>query len=122
MKKLGACTVPELHRNLTIDSYEIRGAALQFEREGISSQVHTDTYKMLAGNAGQHPIPKVEDVLLSILQTEMALSIREIAEKVDKSIPSTRHQINKLVEAGLAVPTASSTSRSRKYLRARASL
>ena len=77
---------------------------------------------MLAGNAGQHPIPKVEDVLLSILQTEMALSIREIAEKVDKSIPSTRHQINKLVEAGLAVPTASSTSRSRKYLRARTSL
>lgn len=122
MKKIGTCTVQELHRNLMIDSDEIRDAASQFEREDIISHVHADTYKMLADDAGQHPAPKVEDVLLSILQTDTALSIREIAEKVGKSVPSTRYYANKLVDAGLAVPTASSTSRNRKYLRKQASL
>lgn len=117
MKKMGTSTVQELHRSLMIDSDEIRDAASQFEREGIISHVHADTYKMLADNAGQHPTPKVEDVLLSILQTDTALSIREIAKKVGKSVPSTRYYVNKLVDAGLAVPTASSTSRNRKYLR-----
>ena len=105
-----------------IDSDEIREAASRFEREGIVSHVYADTYKMLADDAGQHPTPKVEDVLLSILQTDKALSIREIAEKVGKTVPSTRYHVNKLVEAGLAVPTASSTSRNRKYLRKQSSL
>ena len=34
-----------------------------------------------------------------------------------KSIPSTRYHVNKLIDMGLAVPTASGTSRNRKYLR-----
>ncbi len=122
MKKMGTSTVQELHRNLMIDSDEIREAAFQFEREGIVSRVHADTYRMLADDTGNHPAPEVEDVLLSILQTDKALSIQEIAEMLGKTVSSTRYHVKKLVEAGLAVPTASSTSRSRKYLRKQSSL
>lgn len=122
MKKMGTSTVQELHRSLMIDSDEIREAASRFEREGIVSHVYTDTYKMLADDSGKHPTPEVEDVLLSILQTDKALSIQEIAEMMGKTVPSTRYHVKKLVDAGLAVPTASSTSRSRKYLRKQASL
>ena len=122
MKKLGTSTVQELHRSLMIDSDEIRETASRFEREGIVSHVYADTYKMLADDTGQHPTPEVEDVLLSILQTDKALSIQELAEMIGKTVPSTRYHVKKLVEAGLAVPTASSTSRSRKYLRKQASL
>lgn len=122
MKKMGTSTVRELHRNLMIDSDEIREAASQFEREGIISRVHADTYKMIADDAGRHPTPEVEDVLLSILSTDKALSIQEIAETMGKTVPSTRYHIKKLVEAGLAEPTASPTSRSRKYLRKQPSL
>ena len=107
---------------MMIDSDEIREAASRFEREGIVSHVYTDTYKMLADDSGKHPTPEVEDVLLSILQTDKALSIQEIAEMMGKTVPSTRYHVKKLVDAGLAVPTASSTSRSRKYLRKQASL
>lgn len=122
MKKLGTSTVQELHRTLMIDSDEIRETASRFEREGIVSHVYADTYKMLADDTGQHPTPEVEDVLLSILQTDKALSIQELAEMIGKTVPSTRYHVKKLVEAGFAVPTASSTSRSRKYLRKQASL
>lgn len=122
MKKMGTSTVQELHRSLMIDSDEIRETASRFEREGIVSHVYADTYKMLADNTGQHPTPEVEDISLSILQTDKALSIQEIAEMMGKTVPSTRYHIKKLVEAGLAVPTASSTSRSRKYLKKQASL
>lgn len=117
MKKMGTSTVQELHRSLMIDSDEIREAASQFEREGVIARVYTDTYKMLADDSGQHPVPEVEDILLSVLQTDKALSIQEIAEMMGKTVSSTRYYVRKLVEAGLAVPTASSTSRSRKYLR-----
>ena len=74
---------------------------------------------MLADGSGSHPVPEIEDVLLSILRTDDPLSIREIADLIGKTIPSTRYHVNKLVESGLAIPTASSTSRKRKYLRAR---
>ncbi len=117
MKKMGKSTVQELHRNLMIDSDEIRDTASQFEREGIVSRVHADTYEMLADDTGSHPAPETQDILLSILQTDKALSIQEIAKMLGKTVPSTRYHVKKLVEAGLAVPTASSTSRSRKYLR-----
>lgn len=122
MKKMGTSTTQELHRNLMIDSDEIREVALRFEREGIVSRVRTDTYKMLADDTGRHPTPKAEDILLSILQTDTAYSIQEIAEMTGKTVPSTRYHVKKLVEAGLAVPTASSTSRNRKYLRKQSSL
>lgn len=117
MRKLGKSTVQELHRSLMIDSDEIREAAALFEREGIVSRIAVDTYKMLADDSGNHPTPGTEDILLSILQTDKPLSIREIADLMGKSVPSTRYHVNKLVDLGLAVPTASSTSRNRKYLR-----
>ena len=100
-----------------IDSDEIREAAARFEREGIVSRIAADTYKMLADDSGNHPVPETEEVLLSILRTDKPLSIREIAEMVGKSVPSTRYHVNKLVDTGMAVPTASSTSRNRKHLR-----
>ncbi len=122
MKKMGTSTVQELHRNLMIDSDEIRETASQFEREGIVSRIHVDTYKMLADDTGRHPAPKIEDALLSILQTDNALSIQEIAKKMGMTVPSARYHVKKLVEAGLAVPTAAPTSRNRKYLRKQSSL
>ena len=117
MRKMGTATVQELHRSLMIDSDEIREAAARFEREGIVSRIAADTYKMLADDSGNHPVPETEEVLLSILRTDKPLSIREIAEMVGKSVPSTRYHVNKLVDMGMVVPTASSTSRNRKYLR-----
>lgn len=122
MKKMGTSTIQELHRSLMIDSDEIRDSVSRFEREGIVSRVCADTYKMLADDTGQHPTPEVKDILLSILQTDKAFSIQEIAEMMGKTVPSTRYHVKKLVEAGLAIPTASSTSRSRKYLRKQSSL
>ena len=117
MRKMGNSTVQELHRTLMIDSDEIREAAARFEREGIVSRIAADTYKMLADDSGNHPTPETEEILLSILQTDKPLSIREIADLMGKTVPSMRYHVNKLVDMGLAVPTASSTSRNRKYLR-----
>lgn len=120
MRKMGMSTVQDLRRSLMIDSDEIREVAAQFEREGVIARIAVDTYKMLADESGNHPIPEIEDILLSILRADEPLSIREIADLMGKSVPSTRYHINKLVESGLAIPTASSTSRNRKYLRAQA--
>lgn len=117
MKKMATATVQELHRNLMIDSDEIREIVSRFEREGIVSQVNDDVYKILADDTGKHPTPETEDILLSILQSDKALGIQEIAEALGKSIASTRYHIKKLIEAGRVVPTAPSTSRNRKYLR-----
>lgn len=86
------------------------------------SAENVDTYKMLADDTGRHPAPKIEDALLSILQTDNALSIQEIAKKMGMTVPSARYHVKKLVEAGLAVPTAAPTSRNRKYLRKQSSL
>lgn len=122
MRKMGTSTIQELHRSLMIDSDEIRDAVSLFEREGIVSRVCADTYQMLVDDTGQHPTPEVKDILLSILQTDKALSIQEIAEMMGKTVPSTRYHVKKLVEAGLAIPTASSTSRNRKYLRKQSAL
>ncbi|MBQ9002467.1 MAG: Lrp/AsnC family transcriptional regulator [Eggerthellaceae bacterium] len=71
---------------------------------------------MLADDSGNHPTPETEEILLSILQTDKPLSIREIAGLMGKTVPSTRYHVSKQVDVGLAVPTASSTSRNRKYL------
>ena len=60
---------------------------------------------------------EIEEVLLTILQTDKPLSIREIADLMGKTVPSTRYHVNKLVALGLAIPTAASTSRNRKYLK-----
>lgn len=117
MRKSETATVQDLRRMLMIDSDEIREAAIRFEREGIIVRVAPDTYKMLADDSGNHPTPESKDVLLSVLKTDEPLSIREVADLIGKSVPSTRYHINKLVEQGLAVPTASSTSRNRKYLK-----
>lgn len=119
MRKAGTTTVQDIRRTLMIDSDEVRETAARFEREGIIACIAADTYKMLADGSGSHPVPEIEDVLLSILRTDDPLSIREIADLIGKTIPSTRYHVNKLVESGLAIPTASSTSRKRKYLRAR---
>ena len=119
---MGTSTVQELHRSLIIDSDEIREAVSRFEREGIVSHIYAGTYKMLAGDTGQHPTPEVEDILLSILQTDKTLGIQEIAEMMGKIVPITHYHVKKLMEAGLAVPTASSASRSREYPRKQASL
>ncbi len=117
MRKSETATVQDLRRMLMIDSDEIREAAIRFEREGIIVRIAPDTYKMLADDSGNHPTPKSKDVLLSVLKTDEPLSIREVADLIGKSVPSTRYHINKLVEQGLVVPTASSTSRNRKYLK-----
>ena len=117
MRNMGKSTVQELHRLLMIDSDEIREAANRFEWEGVVSRIDADTYKMLADDAGAHPVPDTEEILLSILQPDKPLSIREIADLIGKSLPSTRYHVNKLVDRGLVVPTASSTSRNRKYLK-----
>ncbi len=117
MRKMETSTVKELHRSLLIDSDEIRDVATRFEQEGIVEKVSTDTYRMLADETGKHPVPEDEDIILSVLHTDIPLSIREIADKVGKTVPSARYHINKLVSLELVVPTASNTSRNRKYLR-----
>lgn len=119
LKKQGTTTVQALHRSLMIDSDEIREAASKFEREGIVSQTGEDTYTILADESGRHPTPDTADVLLSILRTDKAFSIQELAERIGKTVPSARYHMKKLVEAGLAIPTASPTSRSRQYLKSR---
>ena len=105
------------HRTLIIDSDEIREAVARLEREGIVSRIDVDIYKMLADDSGNHPTPETEEILLPILQTDKQPSIREIAGLMGKTVPSTRYHVSKLVDMGLAVPTASSTIRNRKYLK-----
>lgn len=122
MRKMKTSTVRELHRTLMIDSDEIREIAARFEREGLVERIPVDAYRMTVDDEGNHPTPEIEDVLLSILQTDKPLSIQEIADLIGKTVPSTRYHVKKLVEAGLAVPTASSTSRHRKYLKKQSSL
>ena len=43
---------------------------------------------MLADDQGNHPVPDIEEIILSILSTERPLSIREIAERIGKTIPA----------------------------------
>ncbi len=122
MRKMETSTVRELHRSLMIDSDEIREMAAQFEREGLIERIGADTYRVIVDNDGNHPKPEIEDILLSVLQIDNPLSIQEIAGLIGKTVPSTRYHVKKLVDAGLVVPTASSTSRSRKYLKVQSSL
>lgn len=60
-------------------------------------------------------ISEPKDGLSEILLEYGELSARELADKSGLSLSQVRYRIGKLIDDGLVVPTASSTSRKRKY-------
>jgi ATP-dependent DNA helicase RecG len=59
-----------------------------------------------------------EAEVAAVLSTETPQSIREIAEVTGRRLPGLRPVLRRLVDAGLAIATAPTSSRNRKYLAA----
>jgi ATP-dependent DNA helicase RecG len=65
-----------------------------------------------------HVLTPSEAEVAAVLSTETPQSIREIAEVTGRRLPGLRPVLRRLVDAGLAIATAPTSSRNRKYLAA----
>ena len=115
LRESGTASVRDLRRELLIDSDEIRNALSEFELEGVVERIAPDIFAIAADDDGSHPKLNTEELISALLRKYGNLSIRELAEQLGKSVPSTRYHVKKLLEAGKIVSTASSTSRNRRY-------
>ena len=79
----------------------------------VEARVHND-------EQGRYFMMTKDGWVLDILRERCPepLTIHEIAERGEKSLPVTRRAIRELIDAGEVLATAPATSRNRKYLAA----
>lgn len=128
LRQQGTMSVERLHASLHIDSDDIRRILTTLIAKGLV-QVGDDgayalsdggTSSMDAGSALFTPdgnLTKAECELLGLLSPSEALGAREISEMTGRSLPSVRKLLRRLIDVGMVIPTAPSSSRNRKYKR-----
>lgn len=128
LRRQGTLSVGQLHASLHIDSDDIRRILATLADKGLVRGDDGGTYTLSDGgtssmDAGSSPstpdvkLTKAEREVLEALSSAQVLGAREISEMIGKGLPSVRKLLRRLIDAGLVIPTASSSSRNRKYRR-----
>lgn len=115
IRRKGSCTTNVLHKRFGFDSDDIRGALRRLSLEGVVVEEPVDTFSVAANGAPDDASSSKEAILAVLKEANGQLSMREIAERSGRKLPTLRAQMRKLVDKGIVIPTASSTDRNRRY-------
>lgn len=107
-------SVKQLHEQLGYDSDDLRAALGRLCDDGVLVQRDIDTFSL--GPEEGPAAMTAREAILQHLSTEEAVSLREISETTGKALGTLRAEAAQLVREGLIEPTASTTSRNRKYI------
>lgn len=115
IRREGFCTIEKLHAQLGYDSDEIRKNLRELVARGLLAESPRDTFSLEMSGKTEGNL-STRDVILQVLQDSGdEVAIREIAARSGKKMATLRAHMNQLVADGLVEPTASLTSRNRKY-------
>ncbi len=113
----GAVTPQMLRNHLGVDSDDARRELLALVASGKLKQIGVDHYQLSTVPAApDDTLTPMQHAIMRALSTDLPLSARDIADKIDRAVGTVRPQISDLVDRGLIVPTAPPTSRHRAYL------
>lgn len=129
LRRQGTMNVEQLHTSLRIDSDDIRKILTTLIAKGLVRNSDNGAYALTNGNttsAGVEPLTLTrsdtltvaERQLLKTLSPSEAMSARKISEMTDRSLPSVRKLLRRLVGAGMVIATAPPSSKNRQYKRA----
>lgn len=128
LRQQGTMSVERLHASLHIDSDDIRRMLTTLNTKGLVQVGDDGVYALSDGgtssmdtgsssSTSDSNLTKAERELLELLSPSEALGAREISEMTGRSLPSVRKLLRRLIDLGLVIPTAPSSSRNRKYKR-----
>lgn len=129
LRRQGTMNVEQLHTSLRIDSDDIRKILTTLIAKGLVRNSDNGAYTLTNDNttsAGVEPLTLTrsdtltvaERQLLKTLSPSEAMSARKISEMTDRSLPSVRKLLRRLVGAGMVIATAPPSSKNRQYKRA----
>ena len=129
LRRQGTMNVEQLHTSLRIDSDDIRKILTILIAKGLVRNSDNGAYTLTNDNttsAGVEPLTLTrsdtltvaERQLLKTLSPSEAMSARKISEMTDRSLPSVRKLLRRLVGAGMVIATAPPSSKNRQYKRA----
>ena len=129
LRRQGTMNVEQLHTSLRIDSDDIRKILTILIAKGLVRNSDNGAYTLTNDNttsAGVEPLTLTrsdtltvaERQLLKTLSPSEAMSARKISEMTDRSLPSVRKLLRRLVGAGMVIATAPPSSKNRQYNRA----
>jgi ATP-dependent DNA helicase RecG len=115
-RDLGTVSIADLRTQTGKDSDELRDLLSGLSQRGVLLEASPDHFRL------PKPSDRLTDVerhVLDALSTTTALSSKEVAEAIGRSVNSLRPVLRSLVDIGLVTPTAPPTSRNRAYLLAK---
>lgn len=110
---LGAVSVKNVRENLGIDSDDARELLRGLASKGmLSESAVADSFSLPRGQSG---LDGTDLAILQTLSKGEERSARDLADAVGITVAAIRPRLRRLVEGGEVAPTASPTSRNRKY-------
>ena len=110
----GSTNAQQLREALGVDSDEARKILARLAARGLLESLASGAYR-LAG--GENRLRKADAELLSLLSAEFPMSIQDLSLRAGKTPNALRPILRRLVNSGLAAPTAPPGSKARKYVR-----
>ena len=124
-QRKGRLCVRDAHEGLGWDSDDIRALCDKLVGEGIVLEVEPDLFEIASeSNSIQSDKPKrnrelsreMNDAILAVLSSRNPQSMKDVAQATGIPMSSLRYRMRRLVNEGKVVPTASATSKARKYI------
>jgi len=110
---LGAVSVKNVRENLGIDTDDARELLRGLASKGmLSESAVADSFSLPRGQSG---LDGTDLAILQTLSKGEERSARDLADAVGITVAAIRPRLRRLVEGGEVAPTASPTSRNRKY-------
>lgn len=123
LRERGVSSVWDIHESLGMDSDAVRELVRRLQERGVPLTLVDNMLELVAiDSMEQDPRlemlrPIVRSVYL-MLDKEEPVEAKELAHRLGKSVRTVQRYLRKLVDEGLAAPTASQSSSARQYLRA----
>ena len=111
-RREGTATVSDIHRELGVDSDEVRRMASTLIEKDLLIQNGIDSYRIPSGDA---PL-SLDDRILAALTHDKPVGASDLEKMTGANIGTIRNHLRSLVKSGKIKPTAPAQSKKRKYV------